>query len=95
MARRFKTLLKERGFPVRRVVLFGSVAKDTAHEQSDIDIAVVTDPFLSSRLDEGSEILLASKDIDIRIQTVTLYREDFDRPFFGLGKELERTGVEV
>lgn len=95
MARRFKSLLKERGYPVQRVVLFGSVAKDTAHEQSDIDIAVVTDSFRPSRLDEGSEILLAGKDIDMRIQTVTLHLEDFDRPFFGLGKELERTGVEV
>lgn len=95
VASRFKQLLLARGFPVRRVLLFGSVAKNTAHAQSDIDIAVIIDPFQSSRISEGGDILLASKDIDIRIETVTLRPGDFDRPFFTLGREIERTGIEV
>ena len=95
IARQFKELLHSRGFPIQRVVLYGSVAKGTAREDSDIDIAVITSGFLPSRIKEGSAILLASKDIDIRIETVTLHPEDFDRPFFTLGREIERTGVEV
>lgn len=95
LARRFKLLLQERGYPIRRVVLFGSVAKGTAKPDSDIDIAVVTDAFHPSRIREGGDILLLSKNIDIRIETVTLHPEDFDRPFFTLGREIERTGVEV
>ena len=95
LAKRFKTLLVRRGFPVRRVVLYGSVAKGTARSDSDIDIAVVTDPFAASRIREGGDILLASKDIDLRIETVTLHPDDFDRPFFTLAREIERTGVEV
>lgn len=95
LARRFKALLVERGYPVRRVVLYGSVAKGTAKAGSDIDIAVVTDPFDPSRIREGGDILLASKDIDPRIETVTLHPEDFGRPFFRLAREIERTGVEV
>jgi predicted nucleotidyltransferase len=95
VARRFKELLLRRGYPVRRVVLYGSVAKGTARPDSDIDIAVVTDPFRPSRIREGGDILLASKDIDARIETVALHPEDFEQPFFALGSEIERTGVEV
>ncbi len=95
LAKKLKTLLLSRGYPVQRVVLYGSVAKGTAVQESDIDIAVVTDHFLPSRLREGGDILLASKDIDLRIQTVTLRPEDFSRPFFTLAHEIERTGVEV
>jgi predicted nucleotidyltransferase len=95
IARQVKELLLERGYPVSRVVLFGSVAKDTAHEQSDIDIAVVTKPFRESLMDERVDIHLASMDIDLRVETVTLRPEDFKRPFFTLAREIERTGVEV
>lgn len=95
LARQFKELLLKRGYPVRRVVLFGSVAKGTARPDSDIDIAVITDTFLPSRIREGGDILLASKDVNIHIATVTLHPDDFNRPFFTLGSEIERTGVEV
>lgn len=95
LARRFKQVLLERGFPVRKVVLFGSVAKDAAHAMSDIDIAVITDPFHASRIVEGGDIRIASKDVDLRIETVTLHPDDFKRPFFALGREIERTGIEV
>lgn len=95
VARRLKDLLVRRGYPVRRVVLYGSVAKGSARPDSDIDIAVVTDAFHASRLREGSDILLASKDVDLRIETVTLHPDDFARPLFALVREIERYGVEV
>ena len=34
----------EREFPLRRLALFGSVARDEASEQSDVDILVEVDP---------------------------------------------------
>ena len=95
LAKQFKALLLQRGYPVQRVVLYGSVAKGTNRPDSDIDIAVVTEPFGVSRIREGGDILLASKDIDLRIETVTLHPGDFDRPFFTLAREIERTGVEA
>ena len=95
IAREVKKLLQQRGYPIRRVILFGSVAKNQAHKQSDIDIAVVTEPFKRSQLEEGVDIHLASMEIDMRVETVTLHPDDFQRPFFTLGREIERTGVEV
>jgi uncharacterized protein len=94
-ARLLKEYLRSRGFPIRRVVLYGSVAQGTAGDESDIDIAVVADPFGSSQTEEGGDILLASKDIDLRIETVCLHPEDFSAPFFTLAREIERTGIEV
>ena len=95
IARRFKDLLLRRGYPVRRVFLYGSVAKGAAHTDSDIDIAVITEPFHPSRIREGGDILLAGKDVDLRIETVTLHPADLDRPLFALGREIEWYGVEV
>ncbi|OGJ60319.1 hypothetical protein A3A67_02395 [Candidatus Peribacteria bacterium RIFCSPLOWO2_01_FULL_51_18] len=95
IARRFKRLLLKRGYPVQRVVLFGSVARDSARTESDIDIAVVTLPFLKSQMQENVKVFLLSKDIDLRIETVTLHPEDFDQPFFTLGAEIRRTGIDV
>ena len=82
IAKQVKSLLLKRGFPVRRVVLYGSVAEDAAHEWSDIDIAVITSPFRESLMDERVDIHLASMDIDPRVETVTLHPEDFSYPFF-------------
>ncbi|OIO53023.1 hypothetical protein AUJ46_06400 [Candidatus Peregrinibacteria bacterium CG1_02_54_53] len=95
IARQFKQHLLQRGYPVQQVFLYGSVAKGIAHKDSDIDVAVVTAPFLSSQMEENVDIFLASKEIDMKIETVTLHPEDFSRPFFTLAREIERTGVEV
>jgi len=95
VGRDVKALLLQRGYPVRRVVLFGSVAKNTARPHSDIDLAVITDAFHSSAMEESVDIHLASMTIDPRIETVTLHPEDLERPFFTLAREIERTGIEV
>lgn len=95
LARKFKDLLLRKGYPVRQVVLFGSVAKGTARPGSDIDVAVITESFLDSRIREGGDILLLSKEVDPRFETVTLHPQDFQRPFFTLAREIERTGIEV
>lgn len=95
VAKQLKAHLMKKGLPIKRVMLFGSVARGDANEKSDIDIAVITEAFRSSRLREDGEILLASKDIDLRIETVSLYNEDLKRPFFALAREIERTGIEV
>jgi hypothetical protein len=56
---------------------------------------VVTEPFDESRIREGGVVLLSSKEIDLRIETVTLHPEDFDRPLVTLPREIERYGIEV
>ena len=95
IGRQVKELLLERGYPVRKVVLFGSVAKNRAHSNSDIDLAVIMDVSHPSFMEERVDVHLASMTINPRIETVTLHPEDFLRPFFTLAREIERTGIEV
>ena len=92
IGRQVRALLLQRGYPIRKVVLFGSVANNTAHRHSDIDLAVITDAFHASPMEESVDIHLASMTIDPRIETVTLRPDDFDQPFFTLAREIERTG---
>ena len=77
------------------IYLFGSVARDTAHEWSDIDVAIVCEPFKSSRHEENMEIRRIRRDIDVRIEPICLHPEDFQNKYFGLPHEIRRTGVEV
>lgn len=87
-------LLKE-NVPVRQVILFGSVARDEAHEWSDVDVAVVCDPFAATRHEETMTVRRARRDIDIRISPICLHPVDFQNKYFALAAEISRTGVEV
>lgn len=95
IAQRFKKALISKGYPVHQLYLFGSTARDDAQKWSDIDIAVVCDPFLGSKHEENTQFLLEGSDIDVRIQTVCLRPDDFRNKFFGFPREIERTGVQI
>lgn len=95
LARRLKTTLQQKGVPLRNVYLFGSVARGVATERSDIDIAVVCEPYRESKHEENVEFLLASKDVDLRIETVCLHPEDFENKYFTLAQEVRRYGIPV
>ena len=94
-ARRLARTLQARGYPIVEVYLFGSVAKGLAGEQSDVDVAVVYEPFRASRGEENTEFFLASKDIDLRMETVCLHPEDFGNRYSTLIEEIERYGIPV
>jgi len=80
---------------VREVLLYGSQAKGSAREDSDIDIAVVCDPFGSDRLEENVAVSRERWDVDLRIETVCLHPEDFQNKFFTLAQEVRRYGIPV
>lgn len=94
IARSFKDAVCKRGYPVERVFLFGSVVRDEATDDSDIDVAVVCAEFMPSRLDETLALWQARRPIDIRIEPLCLHPEDFANPL-SIAREIERTGVEV
>jgi predicted nucleotidyltransferase len=95
IARKFRDALESRGYPVQRVVLFGSVARGQATEDSDLDIAVVCEPFAGTRQEENIAFRQLCWDIDVRIEPVSLHPDDFEKPYFALPREIQRTGVEV
>lgn len=95
IARRFRAALLARGYPVRRVVLYGSVARDQATEDSDLDIAVFCEPFAATRHEENMALRRVRREIDVRISPICLHPADFGNPAFALPREVQRTGTEV
>jgi predicted nucleotidyltransferase len=94
-ARSLRERLLRKGVPVRNVFLFGSVARGTARDDSDIDIAVVCEPYKATKHEENVEFLLEGKKVDMRIQTVCLHPQDFENRYFTLAREIERHGIPV
>src|SRR5205085_10131040 len=80
IARRFRTALLSKGYPVQRVLLYGSVARDQAGEDSDLDIAVLCEPFAATRHEENMALRKVRRDIDVRISPFCLHPDDFDNP---------------
>ncbi|MBI1813077.1 nucleotidyltransferase domain-containing protein [Candidatus Peregrinibacteria bacterium] len=94
-ALRFKNALLQQGYPVEQVLLFGSHAKGTQRQKSDIDVAVICKPFLPTRMDEMGKFWIVASDVDLRIEPICLHPEDFDEKYSTIIQEVKRTGIAV
>lgn len=95
LARNLRKELERRHLPIQQVILFGSVARNAAHEGSDIDIAIICAPFRAARHDEDMEIRTARRNIDSRISPICLHPEDLENAAFGLAQEVKKYGIPV
>ncbi|GHU72202.1 hypothetical protein AGMMS49992_07660 [Clostridia bacterium] len=78
--------------PVDSAYLFGSYAKGTAHEDSDIDVAIVSPFFTGDPIDDRVWLMNKRHLIDSRIEPhpFTIERATRPAPFF---LEVQRTGI--
>jgi predicted nucleotidyltransferase len=95
LAKALKEKLLERRIPVRQVLLYGSVATGKTHKWSDVDIAVICDPFRPTRLEENVAVSKARWDIDLRIETVCLHPADLENKYSTIAQEVKRHGIPV
>jgi predicted nucleotidyltransferase len=79
---------------ISQAVLFGSYAKGTNHEYSDIDIAVVSDDFEGNSFYDSRKLSHAMQRTSIDIETHPYRPEDFttDNPFV---REILEYGVRI
>lgn len=80
---------------IDKVIIFGSYAKNTYNEDSDIDIAIFSKDFKNSSIIEDMSFLLIKTSglgIDLQPQPFTL--DDYSNPD-GLVKEILDTGIEL
>lgn len=56
----------------QKIVLYGSYAKGSNHEDSDIDIAVIVDKIEGSFLDKEARLYRIRRDYDVNIEPVLL-----------------------
>ncbi len=81
---------------IDKVILFGSYAKGTNREDSDIDLAIFSDAFNEMDRVEGMTFLLMRTfglGIDLQPQPFTL--ADLEDEDNWLAKEVEETGIEL
>jgi len=81
-------------FPVKSLYLFGSYAKGNADENSDIDIAIISDKFEGRRFWDreklGKYIIKSSFDLEVHPYKTEDFTED--DPFV---QEIIRTGQKI
>ena len=81
-------------YNVTAIILFGSYAKRTENEDSDIDIAVVSDDF-DDIYDCMAILMGMTWDIDARIEPHPIKKKDFDEESDYFIKEVIDTGIKV
>jgi len=93
--RNYAKEINKQGVNLRKVILYGSFAKGTQHEWSDIDVALVADDFTGVGILDTprfSRINLQAPYIRIEPRTYpTDYFQESD-PFI---EEIKNTGIEI
>ncbi|MEW6187285.1 MAG: nucleotidyltransferase domain-containing protein [Thermodesulfobacteriota bacterium] len=86
--------LQKNQIPIWRIYLYGSVAKGTYHDNSDIDLAVFWDKDDIDGFNEDVQLMKLTKKIDLRIEPHSFARSDFDEtnPYI---KEIITTGERI
>lgn len=82
-------------YKVEAIILFGSYAKGTEHEDSDIDIAIVIDAFKDNIIDEEVELMKMRKGIDYRIEPHIIRIDDYRKVSTPFIQEVIDTGIKV
>ena len=80
-------------FEIKSVYLFGSYAKGTNNQDSDIDVAIVLDSNIDT-IDLMIDLMLLTQNIDLRIEPHPIKENDFEEgnPFID---EIKNTGLKV
>ncbi len=87
----YRLLLKEY-FPLENVYLFGSYAKNTNTEDSDIDVAIVINHIEGDYFSINPLLWKLRRQIDDRIEPI-LIEKDFDDANFLA--EIQKYGIEI
>ncbi len=88
--------INDSGIHLRKVVLFGSFARNQQHEWSDIDVAFVADEFKSVGFEDVklfSKLLIQKPNIDVQPRTYNTHDFTPDKdPFV---EEILRSGIVI
>lgn len=88
------TVLQQDSVPVDQVWLFGSYAKGTHHQFSDIDLCVISTKFRNSW--KATQYLWSKRlhDSGLTIEPVGFSKKDFREPS-SLVAEIKKTGIPI
>jgi uncharacterized protein len=86
--------LRKNNIPVQYAILFGSYVSGNPKEESDIDIALVSEVFTGDWFEDRRRIVPFRRKIDNRIEPMPFRPEDFDEGGI-LIDEIKRTGKRI
>jgi len=81
-------------YKIEAIILFGSYAKGTENEDSDIDIAIISSDF-KDIIDDGAKLIGLTWKIDTRIEPHPILTEDYENISNPFVKEVVDTGIKV
>ena len=81
-------------YEIEAIILFGSYAKGTENEDSDIDIAVISSDF-KNIIQDGADLIGFTWKIDTRIEPHPISTEDYENIAIPLVQEIINTGIKV
>ena len=93
IVRKYALLLKK-NIKVKNVYLFGSYVANRATEDSDIDVAVVSNSFVGDPIDDMVYLMKLRRNLDLRIEPHPFTINDFNKtnPFV---REIIDTGIKI
>jgi len=94
IAKEFSDQVKKK-YPVDKIYLFGSYAKDGANEGSDIDLCVVSPIFGKDYQKEEMELIKLAMKIDTDISPVPFNSVDINDKWSQLAHEITTYGIQI
>jgi predicted nucleotidyltransferase len=91
--KKYVSFLEENEFPVQEAYIFGSYARGNAHEDSDIDLALVIKNLQNSFLAQV-QLMKLRRDFDLRIEPHPFNETDFN-PSHPFANEIISTGIRI
>ena len=86
------SLLLKKHFPLEKVYLFGSYAKNTNREDSDIDVAIVVSTIEGDYFSIHPLLWKLRRQIDDRIEPILIERDNDNGDFLS---EILKYGIEI
>jgi predicted nucleotidyltransferase len=89
--RQYRILLKDH-FDIEKVYLFGSYARETNREDSDIDVAIIVKKIKGDYFSTTPLLWKLRRQIDDRIEPVLIEKDNDDSGFL---EEIQKNGIEI
>ena len=93
--RNYAREIEDRGVHLRTVILYGSFAKGTQHEWSDIDVALVADEFTGFTFNDCK----LYSGLGIRKPYIRIEEKTYSTDYFHQGdpfiEEIRKTGIKI
>lgn len=95
IARQYANKLKKNHMSVSSMYLFGSQAEDKTHQDSDIDVAVISPIFKNNFSKNSLKFWQMRREIDSRIEPHGFTQEDFNNLADPLVYEIKKNGIRI